>query len=355
MDRDEFAKRLHASVVPDGTTEEETKKILFPVSEAIFQMMPNSLFRFRRLYNDSNNEDINELQIDAFKKDVIYAVTADKFNDPYDTLVRYDQEEIKRSVNTIVSYETIEGMKAWFAQGKDLPEEVKQILPGVLIDFLKDALLSIDDITVLKDNIEESRRNMINYIETFFPILTETAKKYSTMACFSESVKSVLMWSHYANSHQGFALEYDFRPTLEKPIKNVGFYPVIYDDERMDVSLYMAWSFLKMLGIEAHNPDITSFIKIALHKSSIWAYEKEWRMIDCTLRDITDTKPSEILYKPMAIYYGRHISKEHKELLHEIAQSKSIKEYEMYIDYTATEYEMKVRGYRSIGHIGING
>ncbi len=348
MDRDEFAKRLHSSVIPAGTSEEEMKKIMFPVSEAIFKMMPNSLFRYRPLNNDLKN---NKRQIDAFKNDAIYAVTADRFNDPYDTLVRYDQEEIIRSVKAIVSYETIEGMKAWFAQGNDLTEEVKQILPGDLIDFLKNALMSIDDISVLKDKIEERRRNLVNLIESYFPILTETTKRYSTMACFSESVNSVLMWSHYANSHQGFALEYNFRPTLEKPIMNVGLYPVIYDDERMDVSLYMAWSFLKMLGIEAHNPDITSFIKIALHKSSIWAYEKEWRMIDCTLRDITDTKPSEIMYKPMAIYYGRHISKEHKELLHEIAQAKGIKEYEMYIDYTAPKYEMKYSEYRGIGTI----
>lgn len=344
MDREEFAKRLHSSVIPEGTSEEEMKKIMFPVSEAIFEMMPNSLFRYRPLNNDLKN---NKRQIDAFKNDAIYAVTADRFNDPYDTLLRYDQKEIIRLVKSIVSYETIEGMKAWFAQGKDFPEEVKQILPGDLIDSLKNALMSIDGISVLKDKIEESRRNLVNLIESYFPILTETTKRYSTMACFSESVNSVLMWSHYANSHQGFALEYNFRPTLEKPIMNVGLYPVIYDDERMDVSLYMAWSFLKMLGIEAHNPDITSFIKIALHKSSIWAYEKEWRMIDCTLRDITDTKPSKILYKPVAIYYGRHISKEHKELLHEIAQAKGIKEYEMYIDYTAPKYEMRAREYRA--------
>ena len=346
MDREEFAKRLHSSVIPDGTSETEMKKILFPVSEAIFQMMPNSLFRYRPLGNDLKN-DKNEQQIDAFKNDAIYAVTADRFNDPYDTLVRYDHEEIMRSVKAIVSYETIEGMKAWLAQGKDFPEEVKQILPGDIIDFLKNALMSIDDISVLKDKIEESRCNMVDLIETFFPILTETAKKYSTMACFSESVKSVLMWSHYANSHQGFALEYNFRPTLENPISNVGLYPVIYDNERMDVSLYMAWSFLRMFGIEANNPDITTFIKIALHKSSIWAYEKEWRMIDSTLRNIADSEPSKILYKPVAIYYGRHISKEHKELLHEIAQAKSLKEYEMYIDYTAPVYEMRVREYRA--------
>lgn len=70
-------------------------------------------------------------------------------------------------------------------------------------------------------------------------------------------------------------------------------------------------------------------------------------MIDCTLREITDSEPSKIVYKPVAIYYGRHISKEHKALLHEIAQAKRLKEYEMYIDYTAPEYEMRVREYRT--------
>lgn len=74
-------------------------------------------------------------------------------------------------------------------------------------------------------------------------------------------------------------------------------------------------------------------------------------MIDCTLRDIADSEPSKILYKPMAIYYGRHISKEHKESFHEIAQAKGVKEYEMYIDYTAPVYEMRAREYRGIGTI----
>ena len=57
-----------------------------------FQMMPNALFRYRPLNNDLKN---NNQQIDAFKNDALFAVTADRFNDSYDTLVRYDQEEIK--------------------------------------------------------------------------------------------------------------------------------------------------------------------------------------------------------------------------------------------------------------------
>ena len=347
MNRQEFAERLHEIVIPAGTSQEEMYRLTLPLSKAIVEMMPSSLFRYRPLYDrqDNYSKELNNMQIDAFKNDAIYAVTADRFNDPYDTLLKYDQEEIERSVNTIVSYETLKGMRNWFLQGNDLPVEVKQILPKDFTDFLKNILLSIDDVSVMKDTIDQSRQRMINNIETYFPILTEVAKRYSSMACFTESVNSILMWSHYANSHQGFTLEYDFRRTFEKPIKDVGIYPVIYDDERMDASLYMVWSFLRFMGVEANNPDITAYMKVALHKSSIWAYEREWRLINSTPREITDNSPSVISYKPVAIYYGRHISREHRVKLHEIAQKKDIKEYEMYVDYSSPEYEMRYREY----------
>lgn len=334
MDRKEFAKRLHSVVIPKGTSPEELKKRVLPVSEAIINMMPGSLFRYR---------DCTDLQIDAFKNDTIYLVTADKFNDPYDTLVRYDQKEIERVVNTIMSCEAFEELKIWFSKGNKLPDEVMQILPDGTIDFLKNALLAIDDINALKDKVEENRQRMINLIETFFPILSEMSKRNSTMACLSENIKSVLMWSHYANSHQGFALEYIFRPTLEKPIFNVGLFPVIYDEERMDVSQYMAWTFLQLIGIAANEPDITSYLKIILHKSSLWSYEQEWRLIDSSPRNITDDSPSVIHFKPVAIYYGLHMEENKKAQLHEIALEKQIKEYQMYIDYASSKYEMLFR------------
>ena len=85
MDRLEFEKRLQSIIIPGGTPQNDLVGILAPISEAITQMMPRSLFRFRSC---------NKRQIDAFKKNELYAVTADKFNDPYDTLVRYDNKFI---------------------------------------------------------------------------------------------------------------------------------------------------------------------------------------------------------------------------------------------------------------------
>lgn len=336
MNRGEFAKRLYSTVIPEGTVPEDIQVMTRPVSEAIREMLPKRLFRFRAF-------DIRSF--DALKNDTIYAVTADKFNDPYDTLVRYDLEGIEKWVNTVMNIENLGQMKTWFSQGWDLPIEVRHILPKEMTDTLKVALSSIEDIKDFEGRIEETRQRMMSLIETYFPILSETSKRYSTIVCFSESIESVLMWSHYANSHKGFALEYDFRPILEQPIKNVGLFPVVYSEERLDISDYIAYEFLRILGIPAKMPDMSALIKNALWKSDVWAYEKEWRMIDSTPRDITDERASAIHYKPVAIYYGRHMNSDDKERLHKVAKEKGIKEFEMYLDYSSRKYDMLYREY----------
>ena len=238
MNREEFARRLYSVVIPEGEAPEDILTMTRPVSEAIREMMPKSLFRFRTC---------NKLSVGAFQNDIIYAVTADKFNDPYDTLVRYDLEGVEKWVNTVMNTETLAQMKTWFAEGWNLPNEVNHILTTEMTDVLKVALSSIEDIKDFEGRIEETRKRMISMIETYFPILSETAKRYSAIACFSENVDSILMWSHYADSHKGFALEYDFRPTLEQPIKNVGLFPVVYSKERFDISIISHGRFLELL------------------------------------------------------------------------------------------------------------
>ena len=151
--------------------------------------------------------------------------------------------------------------------------------------------------------LEEYKRRLISLIETYFPILAEATKRFSTIACFCESVQSVLMWSHYASSHTGFALEYNFRPTLKNPIKNVVIAPVIYQDHRIDISSYLVWAFLIIWGVRTTNPDMLASIKNALYKSMDWAYEKEWRLIDCSLDSLLDSPVAKECMKEDIITY----------------------------------------------------
>lgn len=334
MDRNEFAKRLNEIIIPEGSSTETINASMRSISKAIFQMMPDSLFRFRPCSDNS---------IGAFKEGNIYAFTADKFNDPYDTLPRYDIVEIEKGVNAMMNRSALEELKDWLQRGNDYPDYIKQVLPSEITDLLRNSLLAVDDLTPMEDYLEKCRQNMISLIETMFPVISETSKRFTTIACFCENVHQILMWSHYADSHKGFALEYQFRATFEHPLKNICLYPVIYGEERIDVSAFIAWAFLSTFGIKSKNPDITASIKTALNKSDIWAYEKEWRLLDLTPRDIFAQDNTVIPYEPVAIYYGRHISQENKQLLHSIAQEKGIKEFEMYVDYSSPLYEMQYR------------
>lgn len=336
MDRIGFSEQLFSTVIPEGTPVKENQKMTRPISEAITQMMPSSLFRFRAY---------NSYSVDAFKKDIIYAQTADKFNDPYDTLVGYDLQGIEKGVEAAMSVDTLAQLKIWLEQGNDFPEIYEQLLPKQMVSSFKKNLLSIDDFHAMESYLGECKGRLISLIETYFPILSEAAKRFSAIACFSESVQSILMWSHYACSHSGFALEYNFRPTLKNPIKNVVIAPVVYHDQRIDISSYIVWAFFIILGVRTKNPDMSAYLKNALYKSVDWAYEKEWRLIDSTSRDYFDNSASAIPYRPEAIYYGRSISPEHKQELHAIAREKGIKEFEMYLDYSSPRFEMLYRPY----------
>ena len=336
MDRIEFGNRLDSIIISEGTPTKEIAKTVPPIREAISEMMPEQLFRFRNC---------DDMHIDAFEKDAIYAVTADSFNDPYDTLLKYDLEGIRQYVEWVMSMEGLEQLKTFFAQGNDFIDEVKMMLPEEAWASLKDGLQTTEDLTTLKDRVEASKQQILSLISTLFPVLSLFSKRFSTIACFSEDVKSILMWSHYADSHKGFALEYDFRPTLTVPLERGALYPVVYSDERYDESLYITWQFMHVLGFHSKNPDITAFSKVALHKSKVWEYEREWRIIDPGPHDPIHPKPSVIHYKPVAIYYGENIAKDKQERLHQIAAAKGIREYKMDVDETSKVYEMRVRKY----------
>lgn len=336
MDRGEFAKRLKAIEIQEGTNLDVINKKVLPISDTIVQLMPQSLYRYRAC---------DERQIDAFEKDRIFAVTADLFNDPYDTLVRYDINSIKEYTNALLTTNTLNGLKQYLKQGNGFPETIKSSFPEEKLKEIKEQIVG-SDFEALRESIEIYKKQMLQLIDFMYPLLAEVGKRFVTIACFCESVNSITMWSHYADYHKGFVLEYRMRPTLTKGIKEgVGLYPVIYEDERYDTSQYMAWAFMKMMGFDTPNPDVMSHIKYALHKSKQWEYEKEWRLVDYSPRNYLTEKVTSVKYKPTAIYYGVHIASEDKECLHKIAKQKGIAEFQMHIDFSSPRYEMLSKGY----------
>lgn len=79
--------------------------------------------------------------------------------------------------------------------------------------------------------------------------------------CLSETYESILMWSHYADSHRGICLVYDTNHEFFAPAQ-----PVLYQEQRPRVDP------LKHTNEQMLDNAIFT-------KSNAWAYEKEWRIL----------------------------------------------------------------------------
>ena len=121
------------------------------------------------------------------------------------------------------------------------------------------------------------------------------------------------MWSHYANKHKGFCIEYDFRSLGPESAITNRLYPVLYRKNLLDVTDFMlptdtAARFNNTIGLYA-----------SIFKSREWSYEKEWRLtfpVGVILEEQTYKVPT-----PKAIYMGSRIDQNPAE---QVAQIEAI-------------------------------
>jgi hypothetical protein len=80
--------------------------------------------------------------------------------------------------------------------------------------------------------------------------------------CLTEDPRNILMWSHYANKHEGVVLQFD----------------ISKDPESLLYALKMHYSKEYPIFNLKHSFD-TYFESIILRKAIDWEYEKEWRIL----------------------------------------------------------------------------
>ena len=166
------------------------------------------------------------------------------------------------------------------------------------------------------------------------------------------------MWGHYADSHRGFCIEYDFQKILtacsEKCadvqhctslMMSPAIAPVIYADVRYDASQIILPLLLSRMADLAHTAikpfyeDLLVIVKSLLTKSSVWSYENEWRMISML--------PDNTLFcriyslKPTAVYIGVRTDEEAANTLYQICCEKDIPCYKMVPAYLSGSFSIR--------------
>ena len=144
--------------------------------------------------------------------------------------------------------------------------------------------------------------------------LNETFK----IGCLATNPKNRLMWSHYADGHKGFCIEYDFKNAP----KDLLPLPVIYSQKRP----LIPWEMALDQSAETKSKCILQMIIGLLTKDKEWEYEDEWRLL------LSSSENSNINIPISAIYLGAKINKENKNIVVEICNRQNIPLNQMIID-----------------------
>jgi len=252
-------------------------------------------------------------------KGIIFLNSPNNFNDPFDCLINVSQETSKLMFkDSIIKYFETQKIK------------LKKV------DFNR--LMYADDLIEVTCIILEQHGRKVNrtlldrtLLERYTGQRSESfLRETLRVSCFSEIKDSILMWSHYANYHQGFCIEYNF--SNDEHITDLLF-PVVYNVERYKILP----QFLKNKNL---------IIPTILCKAPEWSYEQEWRYANiinpelCNHLENPTTKLSTI-NAIKAIYLGADAIKYNEAAVNElkqIAKSRNIAIYEMKFD----EYEYKL-------------
>lgn len=130
-------------------------------------------------------------------------------------------------------------------------------------DIFINKRLFMPELQALNDPNESIAEIQINNrLKAYGNLLEERNRKSGTkIFSLSETNRSSLMWSHYAASHTGICIAFDFSNWHDSD--SILLRKVNYVDRPVKMS----------------HSELNNYIKFAMYKEASWSYEREWRFI----------------------------------------------------------------------------
>ena len=196
--------------------------------------VPEFLYKYRQF---------NPCHLDALRRGVLYMSSPDRFNDPFDTTIFFDPERFiveDFSVEEFIQHakdieQSVQSGVPWRPKPINNPVKqgdwIRRVIAGLLEkerNSVRDAIIQFAQ-DYLTSQDEALRQRMHDHLRKGFSVLSLCANP-----------TSVLMWSHYSNSHRGFCIEYDFANLPADDLRRRLCFPVFYRAKMTDATPYMA-------------------------------------------------------------------------------------------------------------------
>lgn len=290
--------------------------------------IPNAVFRYRRF---------NEYSLKNLENQQERLSYPSEFNDPYDAAIKIDYDLLCKELFLRINMQTM--VKKFQKIGVSFSEHEKEEILNSNDAFFTFALHIARFDNSLEGKEEEFARvtsvAQKEQIKNDIDLLRSSFQTGYLIMCVSEVKDSILMWSHYAENHTGFCIEYNYQELGPFNPQSRSLCPVIYTEE---LSLFDATQYIVQPLIRKDRSFNNLFgIYPAITKAKVWEYEKEWRVV---LPVGPNATPEERFYgvpAPKALYIGAKASQENIEKLRGIAIKKKIPVYQMKLSENSTE------------------
>ena len=210
-----------------------------------------------------------------------------------------------------------------------LRQKTSVIIPIYLVD-------AINNTPFKCDTYEETLKEYNKIALEAFEFVRKFPGEMFKTTCLSENPKSILMWSHYAQQHEGFCVEYDFNKAIDTNFPIECLAKVFYSDSIPKLNI-RSWIQIIRKIIDpkyVKDPNIVQLtsetcFEAIITKNTAWQYEEEWRII---LDNFSDIQIDKIPYATKIIM-GINISEKNKTELLKIANAKNppIPVYQAYL------------------------
>lgn len=283
-----------------------------------YEHIPSSLYRFRSCAEYNINNLRNGVEWFSYPKD---------FNDPYDAGMRLsfhllkNDVFVKRMLPLFISYSGDMGISFNNQDKQTIGNSQNPLEEFMKLAAVKDNRIE-NMVDVFSQHIDKIVQGILDDAENK---LKNAFKDGYLVSCFSEELDNVLMWSHYAEYHSGYCIEYDFKGLGLNHVRNSMLYPVIYSQNFFDATEYYRSTLLG--DIKEYNNLFGVLPTIS--KSPEWSYEKEWRMIFPYGPNAPDEIRALSMPKPKAIYLGVKMNEENRDTIIQIAKERKVSVYQV--------------------------
>lgn len=263
----------------------------------------------------------------------VWLAAPSTFNDPFDSSLTLDSLTTLAHVAGTVDLTTIEDWSSLGLSHDDLVAFMRGTPDKELIQKLVSAAPESERIE-LRRVIEVVPGILATMMNEQLQRLQLVMQLGTKIACFTEQATSMLLWSHYAASHQGFCVEYDIESMPADVPQRHLLFPVYYKAARFDPTPRMVNTVSDPTKVPNH------VIAAAIHKAPEWAYEHEWRIVNPDGSDLPGL--SVPMARPRRVHAGARMTPVDRARLGAICQQIDIRVCDVRL--SQHRYEIRLEG-----------